>query len=129
MLQVWGHVPSNCVYITKSLIWLGTENSRQYALFTPLHPPSSSFASGGFDPIPSSPIVQEGGSWDLDIEETHDGSQMDFVRAGIDGPSSPTDSQGSDELPRAAHLRRMVSLQQGTDTLASFVSTSHDPHD
>ena len=115
MLQVWGHVPSHGACITESLIWLGTENSLQYAFFTPQHPPSSSFAGDGFGVTPSSPIVQEGGSWDLDIEETHDRSHTGFVRACIDGPSSPTDSQDSDELPRAAHLRRMVSLQQGTD--------------
>ena len=125
MFQVRYRVPSCSEYVTESLIWLGVKKSLQHAFITPQRPP---FVDGNFDAVPSSPIVEGGGFWDVDIEEAHNESQTDFVHACVAGPSSPTDSEGSEELPRSADLRRRISLQQGTSTLlVPFTYFSHDP--
>jgi hypothetical protein len=104
------------------------KKSLQHAFVTPRRPPSSSFVNTSFDAVPSSPIVEGGGFWDLDTEDARNESQTDFTRACIAGPSSPADTQGSEELPQSADLRRRVSLQQGTGTLlVSFLHASHNP--
>jgi hypothetical protein len=114
----WVHMDFDSVYITESLICLGAlsdsrvaEKSLQHAFVTPRNPPSSSFTDGDFDAMPSSPIAEGGGYWDLNVGVSQDESETDFVRACIAGPSSPTDSQGSEELSQSPDRRRRGSIQ------------------
>jgi hypothetical protein len=131
----WVHMDFDSVYITESLICLGAlrdsrvaEKSLQHAFVTPRNPPSSSFTDGDFDAMPSSPIADGGGYWDLNVGLSQDESETDFVRACIAGPSSPTDSQGSEELSQSPDRHRRGSIQQGIGTLfVSFVYASYNP--
>ena len=123
MLQVRAHLCSDCVHITESLLWLGTlreltvaKDYLQRPFLTPQRLPSGFFTGDNFDTAPSSPIVEGGSFWDLSIGDAQDESQSDFVRTCIAGPSSPADSQRSEESFQSPDRGRSASPQQGTDT-------------
>lgn len=110
---------SNSAHILKLLLGAhreptAVESSQQHSLVTPQRPLANTPMNDGFNTAPSSPIVEGGSFWEVDVSGVQAESQTNFVRTCIAGPSSPTISQGSEEPHWSADLHRTISLEQGT---------------